>query len=346
MNFARPDLLYLIALLPVAVAAILWDARRRRDDLRKIGNPGLVARLSAAINHTGRRIRIGLWLAALALIVVAMARPMWGSQVETVEQQGSQVMVALDISTSMLAEDIRPNRLGRAKLEIAEIMQRLNGDEIGLVLFSGAAFIQFPLTFDYGTARSFLQDAEPSMISRQGTAIADAIRISLRGFDDQRPSQKAVIVITDGEDHEGDPVAAAAVAAADGIIVHTVGMGSLQGGPIPEPGTSNGSTRYKRDRNGQTVVSRLDEETLQQIAEAGNGQYFRTLGDRSAGSAIVDAIERLEKATIESEIATTRIERFQIFLAAALVALVAFELIPDRVGSTALLSRLRGSRSS
>ena len=186
----------------------------------------------------------------------------------------------------------------------------------------------------------------PSMISRQGTAIADAIRISLRGFDDQRPSQKAVIVITDGEDHEGDPVAAAAVAAADGIIVHTVGMGSLQGGPIPEPGTSNGSTRYKRDRNGQTVVSRLDEETLQQIAEAGNGQYFRTLGDRSAGSAIVDAIERLEKATIESEIATTRIERFQIFLAAALVALVAFELIPDRVGSTALLSRLRGSRSS
>ena len=346
MNFARPDALYLVLLLPIAAAIIVWDMRRRRDTLLRFGNPGLVARLSSAISHRGRRVRLILWMAALSLIIVAMARPVWGSHVETVTQQGSQVMVALDISASMLAEDIRPNRLERAKLEISEIMQRLSGDEIGLVLFSGAAFIQFPLTFDYGTARSFLRDADPQMVSRQGTAIADAIRISLTGFDDQRPSQKAVIVITDGEDHEGDPLAAAAAAAADGIVVHTVGMGSLQGGPIREPGTSNGKTRYKRNANGQTVVSRLNEETLRQIAEAGGGRYFRTVGGRSAGSSIVDAIQALEKATIESEIETTRIERFQIFLALALIALVAFELVPDRVGSITLFNRLREKQSS
>ncbi|HAL46927.1 MAG: VWA domain-containing protein [SAR202 cluster bacterium] len=343
MSFVRPELLFLAAILPVSIIAVLWAARRRRDDLTKIGNPRLVARLSSTINYTGRRVKVGLWLMALALIVVAMARPVWGSQVATVEQQGSQVMIALDISMSMLAEDIKPNRLERAKLEIAEIMQRLDGDELGLVVFSGAAFVQFPLTFDFATARGFVQDADPGMISRQGTVLSDAIRVAVRGFDDQRPGQKAVIVITDGEDQEGDPIAAAAEAAADGIKVHTVGMGTPQGGPIPEPGTSNGATRYKSNRDGQTVLSSLNEEILRQIADAGDGFYFRTVGDRSAAAAIAREIASLEKGTIESEIETTRIERFQIFLLIALTALVAFELVPDRTGSYALFSR-RGER--
>ena len=333
LSFGQPLSLYLLAALPLAAGLTVWAARRRQADLRRIGSAHLVEQLHSTINLGGRRARTVLWFASLTLVVVAMARPQWGTEFATVEQRGVQLMVALDISASMLAEDAKPNRLARAKLEVVDLMSRLQGDDVGLVLFSGAAFIQFPLTFDYGTARTFLDNAHPGMISRQGTVIAEAIDAAVRGFDEQRLSQKVLVVLTDGEDHEGDPVAAAKRAADSGVIVFTVGLGSTRGEPIPDPSISNGTVLYKRDLQGQIVLSRLDETTLREIAAAGNGRYFSVNSALSPAEAMAAEISTLQTATVESELDASRIERFQIFLFGTLLALMAFELIPDSARS-------------
>ena len=333
LSFGQPSFLYLLAALPLAAAVVVWAARRRRADLDRIGSAQLVEQLHSTVNLRGRRARTVLWFVSLTLVLVALARPQWGTEIVTVEQRGLQLMVALDISTSMLAEDAKPNRLARAKLEVADLISRLQGDDVGLVLFSGAAFIQFPLTFDHSTATTFLENAHPGIISRQGTVIAEAIDAAVRGFDDKRPSQKVLVVLTDGEDHEGDPVAAAARAADSGVIVYTVGLGSTRGEPIPDPTTSNGATRYQRDRQGQTVLSRLDETTLREIAQAGNGRYFSASSALSPADALAAEISGLQTASVESEFEVSRIERFQIFLYGTLLALLAFEVIPDRARS-------------
>jgi len=331
MTFGQSDFLLFLLALPVAAAVLYWSLKKRDTDILRIGSPDLIARLHASVNQRGRTAKFGLWFIAFALVIVALSRPQWGSEVEIVKQEGSQVMIALDISNSMLAEDIKPDRLTRAKLEISDLMSKLGGDEVGLVLFSGAAFIQFPLTFDYVTAKSFLEDAHPGMISRQGTAIGDAIETAIKGFDETRASQKVIVILTDGEDHEGNPVNAAKAAVDEGVLVYTVGLGTGQDQPIPEPGTFNGNTRFMRDRQGQTVLSRLDEDTLKDIANAGRGRYFRAGGSPTAAESIAAELSNLDKVSIHSEFETQRVERFQIFLAAALVALVAAELIPDRV---------------
>ena len=233
MTFVNPIFLYGLLLLPLATLFLWWAQRRRQRDLARLGNPVLVQRLSSTVNQRGRRWKDALWLVVLAALLVALARPQWGSVTETVEQEGIEVMVALDISKSMLAQDVKPDRLSRAKMEIADLMERLGGDEIGLVLFSGASFVQFPLTSDYATARTFLDNARPEVISRPGTAIGDAIQTAMRGFDMNRPSQKVIVLITDGEDHEGDALAMARTAAEQGIRIYTIGFGSPEGEPKP-----------------------------------------------------------------------------------------------------------------
>lgn len=242
-------------------------------------------------------------------------------------------MVALDISKSMLAEDLRPNRLGRAKLEIASLMDKLGGDEVGLVLFSGAAFLQFPLTFDYATARTFLENAEPGMISRPGTVVGEAIDVAIGGFDEQSAGQKVILIVTDGESHEGDPVQAAGEALEQGVVVFTLGLGAGEGEPIPAVDEFGRDAGFIRDQQGNVVLSRLDEETLVQIAREGGGAYYRSSADGSAIDDLVDDLASLKKDAFAQEIETRRIERFQLFLLAALIALVLSELVPDRVAS-------------
>jgi Ca-activated chloride channel family protein len=295
------------------------------------GNPTLVERLSRTVNWRGRRWRDALWLVVMALSIVALARPQWGTVERMVEQEGIEVMVALDVSQSMLAQDIKPDRLSRAKMEIADLMGRLGGNEIGLVLFSGASFIQFPLTSDYATARSFLDNARPEVISRPGTAIGDAIRTAMAGFDMNRTSQKVIVLITDGENHEGDALGMAEQAASQGIMLYTIGFGSAQGEPIPQYNTHGEIVGYKQDAQGEVVLSRLDEATLQQIAEVGGGQYYRATADGSELAALVSELDTLQKAELNTLLETEGIERFQAFLILALAAMVAAELIPDRV---------------
>jgi Ca-activated chloride channel family protein len=310
---------------------VMWTARRREAALARLGNPSLVRRLSSSVNWRGRRWRTVLWFVALTGLLISLARPQWGTEMQVVEQQGIEVMVALDVSNSMLAQDVKPDRLSRAKLEIADLMTRLGGDEIGLVLFSGASFVQFPLTSDYATARTFLDNARPEVISKPGTNIGAAIRTAMSGFDYNRASQKVIVLITDGEDHDADTLAVTQRAADQGIMLYAIGFGSPQGEPIPEYNDQGEVAGYKKDQAGEVVLSRLDEATLQQIAQIGNGKYFRATVDGSELGALVSELNTLQVGELSSQIETWGIERFQGFLAAALIALVVMELIPDRV---------------
>ncbi len=330
MTFAAPQYLYALIALPALMAFVWWAFSRRAATVRRIGDPALIERLSLAVNRGMRRRRLVLWFIGVALIIFALARPQWGSDVQIVEQRGVQVMVALDISLSMLAQDLKPSRLERAKLEIDDMMSKLTGDEVGIVLFSGSSFIQFPMTFDYATARTYLRHANPSIISRQGTVIEKAIRTSLTGFSEERASQKIIVVMTDGENHEGDPVAAASEALEQGAVVYTVGFGSPEGEPLPIFDPAGNVSGYRQDNQGQVILSRLDEATLQRVAEAGGGKYFRAV-DRGAVEGLVDEIESFQDESFQSEFNRTNIERFQIFLLAGILSLVLAEVMSDRL---------------
>ncbi len=335
MDFAEP--IYLLCFIPLIILGLflIFLTKRKQIAINKLGTSQLIAKLSATVNWRGRRWRTQLWFVALALIILALARPRWGAQVDYIERQGVEIMVALDVSESMLAEDFKPNRLARAKLEITELMDRLEGNEIGLVLFSGAAFVQFPLTSDFATARMFLESAYPGIISRPGTAVTEAIDIAITGFNEERSSQKVIVVLTDGENHEGDVLEAARQAAAEGVIIYTIGFGSPNGEPIPEYDHLGNLKGYKQDRLGETVLTRLNETLLQEIALVTNGRYFRATADGREVGFLIDAIGDLQTSELEGRFETRGIERFQWLLFSAIVALVMIELIPDRLYSRA-----------
>lgn len=346
MTFAKPTFLFLLILIPLFVAFFAWANGRRKKDLAKLGDHSLIERLSANINWNGRRWRVILWLGAFSLLLIALARPQWGAEVREVQQEGLQVMVALDVSQSMLAEDIKPNRLDRAKLEISDLMDRLDGDEVGLVLFSGASFIQFPLTSDYNTARNYLENAGPEVISRPGTAIGDAIRTAQSGFDPNLDSQKVLLIMTDGEDHETDPIGAAQEAADAGIIIYTIGFGTPEGTPVPQSDQWGNVVGYKTDAQGNTVLSKLDEGMMNEIAQLGNGRYFQATPGGSELDALLAEIDNLQRTQLQSRTDIKMIERFQGFLFLAILALVAAELIPDRIAVSRKRLSVVGKRLS
>ena len=331
MQFAQPQYLLLgLIIVPTAALFLLWAKRQQKKAMNRLGDNTLIQRLSANINWSGRRWQTLLQLTALAFLIIALARPQWGSEVREIEQEGLQVIVALDVSQSMLAEDVKPTRLDRAKLEIRDLTERLDGDEIGLVLFSGASFVQVPLTSDYLTALNYLDSADPSVISRPGTVIGEAIRTAMTAFDDELNNQKVLVIMTDGEDRETDPLVAAQEAVDANALIYTIGFGTPEGQPVPETNQYGEITGYKRDQNGEVVLSRLDEATLQAVAQTGNGKYYRATADGRELDSLLAEIDDLQRTQLQTRFETTYIERFQIFLALALAALIIAELIPDR----------------
>lgn len=328
MSFANIQYLLLLAAIPVAVALIAFSIRRRTDSMRRIGDHYLITRLARTANARGRIIRRTLILAALGLAVVALARPQWGESSQIVERRGVQLMVALDVSKSMLAEDLKPNRLERAKFVVSDLMWRLTGDEVGLVLFSGVAFVQFPLTFDYATARTFLNNASPWMIGIQGTDMSRAINAAMSGFDDQRLGQKVILIISDGENHDDGALEAARRAAEEGIVIYTVGMGTSDGHTIPDVGRFGDMKGPLVDRQGNIVVSRMNEMALRQVAEVGGGEFFA----ESSGTTklLIEELNTLQEAASEAELKTRKVERFQIFAVIAAALLIAAELVSER----------------
>lgn len=332
MDFARQNYLYLLGWLPIVGLFLLWAARRRRAALARWGDLGLLARLSVSVSQRRRRWKVVLWFITLVALVVALARPRWGTKLIVKAQAGVEVMVVLDVSTSMLAEDIKPNRLTRAKLTVEELLDRLGGNEVGLVVFSGAAFVQFPLTADFYTARSFLNSADPTLISRPGTALEEALRVAVDGFPPERATSRVILLLTDGEGHDGDPLDAVLDATDKGVIIHAIGFGSPTGEPIPVRAADGTVTGYQKDAQGETVLSKLDEITLQQIAMSNGGLYFRASAGGEEIDAIVDAIDRMATGESETEgqFETHGVERFVWFAGAALLALSADTVLDER----------------
>lgn len=327
-RFANPDFLYLLLLLPAIVLLYIINSLRKKRALKRLGDMNLVKGLVPELSRLRPVLKFILLLTAIAMSIIMIARPQFGSRIADVKKQGVEVIIALDVSNSMLAEDIQPDRLTRAKQAISRLVDNLDNDKIGLIVFAGDAYIQIPLTTDYISAKMFLSAINPNIVPKQGTAIGSAIALGIRSFSPGEGKSKAMIIITDGENHEDDPVKEAEEAAKQGIIIHTIGIGSTAGVPIPV--INNGRKDYLKDENGSTVISKLDEDILKKIALSTNGNYVRASNSNIGLDEIYSDITKMKKQDLESTMYTEYNDQFQIFAALALFMLVADFIIMER----------------
>lgn len=324
MIFANYRMLLLIFLIPVflVVYGIMMSARKRR--IRRFGDARLVNELMPSWSGAKGWVRMVIFCIAFFFFVIGLARPQIGAKLEERTTKGAEVMIALDVSNSMLAQDYSPSRLERAKLAISRLVDKLRDDRLGLVVFAGKSFVQLPVTTDYISAKMFLSSISTESVPVQGTAIGDAINTCIRSFSAQSEKSRVIIVITDGENHEDDPVSAAKDAADMGIKVYTIGVGSVQGQPIPMNGD------LLKDKDGNIVVTKLDENTLRDIAAAGNGAYIHAGNDEFGLNPIIDDIRRMEDEELTSQVFEEFDEQFMYFFAIALALLVIEMLIGNR----------------
>jgi len=295
--------------------------------MARFGNLEILKKLSRNTSRGRQVAKISLILGALFFFILALARPQIGSKIEQVKREGVDVIVAMDVSKSMLARDIAPSRLDKAKHEVENFIDRLRGDRIGLIAFAGDAFVQCPLTLDYGAAKIFLDILSPDLIPTPGTAIGKAIGKAIEAFDQQERKHKVLVLITDGEDHGEDAMKYAEEAERQGIVIYTVGIGSPEGQPIPETETGG----FKKDRSGQVVISKLDEFTLEKIALQTNGKYYRATSGEDELDKIYAEIAGMEKKELGSFQFSQFEDRFQYFLAIGLILLLIEFLLPERV---------------
>lgn len=317
-RFAHIEFLWLLLAIPVLVALHIWITRRKRQQLQLFGDPELMVELMPNASRIRPHVKFALMLTALSLLIIGIARPQYGTKEQTVKRQGIEVMIALDISNSMLAEDVAPNRLERAKQMLSKLVDQMVDDKLGLVVFAGDAFTQIPITCDYVSAKMYLQSITPDIIPAQGTAIGKAITtcVSSFGTEDTEKS-RAIILITDGENHEDNAQEAAKMAKEKGIHVFVVGIGKPEGSPIPD-----GRGGFKKDRQGTVVVSRLSEEMCQEVAAAGGGMYVRADNSNTATRALEKEIDKLGKQEIETKVYSDYNEQYQSFIFIALLLLV------------------------
>ena len=324
LMFARARFLWLLLLVPLILIGYALLRRARRKRMQRFGDEALVRALMPSWSASKGWWRTVLFCLGFACFSVGLARPLLGAKLVERETKGAEIMICLDVSNSMLAQDYSPDRLSRAKLAISRIVDRLQGDRIGLIIFAGSSFVQLPITTDYVSAKMFLGSINPQSVPIQGTAIGDAIRTAARSFSLQSEKSRAIIVITDGENHEDDAVDAARQVAETGIRIYTIGVGSVQGQPIPMDGD------LLKDKDGNIVVSRLDEETLKRIASVGNGAYVRAGGEEFGLNPILDEIRKLEDERFNSLVFEEYDEQYMYFFAAALFFFVLEALIGER----------------
>jgi len=327
LRFANLYLLHLLWLLPLLIIFYFAAFNSKKRAMARFGNPELLKKLSRNTSRGRQVAKIALILGSLFFFIIALARPQIGSKIEEVKREGVDVMVAMDVSNSMLARDIAPSRLDKAKHEVESFINRLRGDRIGLIAFAGDAFVQCPLTLDYGAAKIFLDIMSPDLIPTPGTAVGKAIEKAIEAFDQQDRKHKVLVLITDGEDHGGDAMKLAEEAERQGIVIFTVGIGSPEGQPIPE--TDAGG--FKKDRQGEVVITKLDELTLEKIALQTNGKYFRASSGEAELDAIYEEIGKMEKKELGSFQFSQFEDRFQFFVALALILLLIEFLLPERV---------------
>ncbi|MBR9922766.1 MAG: VWA domain-containing protein [Bacteroidetes bacterium] len=318
-RFEHPEFLYFLAALPVILALYAFALRRSKTLQNRLGEQALIERLMPDASRGKHNLKIALILLGLALLIVGWANPQWGDRRESVTRKGIDVFLALDISRSMLAEDIAPNRLERSKKFGEQLIKSLKGDQIGLIFFAGAPFLQMPLSTDYGAATLLLRSANPDQTPNQGTSLGEAIRLAQKTFDPEQRNHQALILISDGETHDEDAVAAAREAGDEGMIILTIGVGTNTGTRIPV--RQGGRLDYLRDRQGQVVETKLEEGALKDIAEAANGSFFYLDRGEEIISILREKIDQIEKQEYEQRIFDQYESYFQYFIGAGLFVL-------------------------
>jgi len=321
-RFAHPEFLYLLFALPVLIVIFLYAVITRKKAIKKYGNPDLLSQLMPEVSTRRQHWKFWILFVAISVLIFVIAGPQFGSKLETVKRQGVEIMVCLDVSNSMLAEDVNPSRLDRAKMMLSRMTDNFTDDKVGLIVFAGDAFTQLPITSDYVSAKMFLSSINPSMVSSQGTAIGTAINLALRSFTPNEASSKTILIITDGENHEDDAVKAAMTAAERNIKVNVVGIGTPQGAPIP----IGGSNTFLKDKDGNVVVTQLNEQMCQEIAAAGKGIYVRADNTNTALRTLQNEIDKMDKTELDSKIYSEFDEQFQ-FLAWIVLTLLLIEFI-------------------
>jgi len=327
-RFAHPEYLFLLVLIPVLIGIFVYSQYLRRKKIKLFGNPELMAELMPLVSYIRPQVKFYIQIAAIILIIIVLAQPQFGTKVEKEKRKGIEVMIALDVSNSMMAQDVQPNRLEKSKQVLSKLVDDMTEDKVGLVVFAGDAYTQLPITVDYVSAKMFFGSISPSLVPRQGTAIGSAIDLSIKSFGDREKSSasRAIIVITDGENHEDDAVGAAKLAKEKGIVVHVIGMGKPEGAPIPV----NGTMSFWKDKDGNVVVSKLNEEMCKNIALAGGGTYVRADNTNSAYRVITKELDKLAKSEIKTAQFSDYNEQFQSFAILALILLLIETTIFDR----------------
>lgn len=327
-RFANIELLWGLLIIPLLALIFAWSRIARKRALKRFGKQETISVLMPFASKSRPVFKFIMLMLALAFFIVGAARPQFGSKLKKVKREGVELMIALDVSNSMMAEDIEPNRLERAKRAISRLVDRLSDDKIGLIVFAGDAYMQLPITSDYNSAKLFLNSVNTQIVPTQGTAIGTAIQMGIRSFTPEGQSNKAIIVITDGENHEDDPVSATQEAVENGIVVHTIGMGLPSGSPIPV--LKGGQKDYMKDKNGEVVITKLNETMLERIATTGNGIYVRANNAQVGLNALFDEINKLEKEEMETLVYSEYDDQFQYFFAIGLLLLLLEFVILER----------------
>lgn len=316
-RFENPTYLLLLIVLPVLAVIFIWSNIKRKRNLKAYGDPELLSAMMPDVSPARYNLKFWLTFAALFFLIIVAARPQFGTKMETVKRQGIETVIALDISNSMLAQDVAPSRLEKSKKIISKLVDEMQDDKIGLIVFAGEAFIQLPITSDFISAKMFLESINPELIASQGTDIRAAINMATRSFTPREDVGRAIIIITDGENHEGGAEEAAKEAASKGMLVYVLGVGSPEGSPIPV----GGANEYRKDKDGNVIVTKLNEQMCQEIAKAGGGAYIRVDNTNAAQKLLQKEIDKLAKADLETTVYSNFDEQFQV------IAWIAFILL-------------------
>ncbi|MFZ4581509.1 MAG: vWA domain-containing protein [Paludibacter sp.] len=328
-RFAHPEYLFLLITIPVLIGLFIYTQYIRKKKIKLFGNPDLLAELMPNISYIRPQVKFYIQITAIVLLIIVLAQPQFGTKVEKEKRKGIEVMIALDISNSMMAQDLQPSRLEKSKQVLSKLVDNMTEDKVGLVVFAGDAYTQLPITVDYVSAKMFMSTINPKLVPRQGTAIGTAIDLCIKSFGESKEkseASRAIIVITDGENHEDDAIGAAKLATEKGIVVHVIGMGKPEGAPIPVDGTMS----FWKDKDGNVVVSKLNEEMCKNIAQAGGGVYVRADNSNLANKVITKELDKMAKSDIKTQVFSDYNEQFQSFAIFALILLLVEGLIFDR----------------
>jgi len=318
-RFGNPYAFYLLLIIPAIMLLFIWIRYLRNKNLSHLASKHLISQLMPDVSIVRPNLKFVILNLALFFLIVGLARPQFGKKVKQVKRKGMEIVIAIDVSNSMNANDIQPSRLTRAKQSISQLIDKLNNDRIGLIVFAGEAYNQMPVTTDYVSAKMFLSNINTGMVPVQGTSLSAAIDMGILSFTGDEKMKKSLIIITDGESHEDEPIEKAKEAAAKGIHVFTIGVGSTQGVPIPD---GRGFNSFKTDRDGNVVVTKLNEEILKELAMIGNGAYVRASSSNFGLNIILDEIEKMEKKEYEAKIYTDFDEQYRLFYFIALLLLI------------------------